>query len=146
MHLSFSRGDLCSNLVSLWHALLKFPKLSGLYSVFSHPIISVKLNPIISSCDSQGGKKNNLQDFPFQSPGAQVLSPGAKQQGNLCVKQPEMWPVSGDRCLMLQYNRRLATPLQICNVHKKQWRPILKMIPNSFVTIYHFTNDPNRSS
>lgn len=69
MHLSFSRGDLCSNLVSLWHALLNFPKLSGLCSFFSHPIISVRLNPITSSCDSQKReKKKNLQDFQFQSP------------------------------------------------------------------------------
>lgn len=69
MHLSFSRGDLCSNLVSLWHALLNFPKLSGLCSFFFSSHYICQTQPHHKQLwQSEKRKKKNLQDFQFQSP------------------------------------------------------------------------------
>lgn len=109
MHLSFSRGDLCSNLVSLWHALLNFPKLSGLCSFFSHPIISVRLNPITSSCDSQKREKKKPSRFPVSKPQALRFCLQELSSRAICAKEPAMWPASADRCLTLQPSKHLAT-------------------------------------
>lgn len=71
MHLSFSGGDLCSNLVSLWHAPLNFPKLSGLCSFFFSSHYICQTQPHHKQLwQSERGKKRKPSRFPVSKPQA----------------------------------------------------------------------------
>lgn len=125
MHLSFSRGDLCSNLVSLWHALLNFPKLSDCAHFFLIPLYLSDSTPSQAAVTVRKEKKKKTSRFPVPKPQALRFCLQEPSSRAICAKEPAMWPVSADRCLTLQHSKHLATLFQVCSLHKEQRRPIL---------------------